>query len=178
MTSAVTKDVNVLQRCAVCKIDLKGRFAFIDEEFLALTGYSYEELLGKPASGILEPASRDLITRLISGRSHYEAVFDSAPLSLIRKNKQTLGVSAIMFLNFSGGNPVNFQLILSTQPIPQRVIAPAADDNLLTEFIKKLAALDTTNDWQGILNALLKLSSAGQAGWYGFDNGHLVPMAT
>ena len=178
MTSAVTKTVNVLQRCAVCKIDLKGRFAFIDEEFLVLTGYSYEELLGKPASGILEPASRDLINRLISGRSHYEAVFDSAPLTLITKNKQSLGVSAIMFLNFSGGNPVNFQLILSTQQIPQRAKAVSVDEDMLTEFIKKLAVIDTTNDWQGILGALLKLSSAGQAGWYGFDNGHLVPMAT
>ena len=178
MTSAVTKNVNVLQRCAVCKIDLKGRFAFIDEEFLALTGYSYEELLGKPASSILEPASRDLINRLISGRSHYEAVYDSAPLTLIKKNKQSLALSAIMFLNFSGGNPVNFQLILSSQANPQRVNTASVDDNLLTEFIRKLAVLDTTNDWQGILNALLKLSSAGQAGWYGFDSGHLVPMAT
>jgi len=178
MTSAATTDVNVSQRCAVCKIDLKGRFAFIDEEFLALTGYSYEELLGKPASGILEPASRDLINRLISGRSHYEAVYDSAPLTLISKNKQSLGVTAIMFLNFSGGNPVNFQLILSTHAISQRVKAASVDDNLLTEFIRKLAAIDTTNDWQGILNALLKLSSAGQAGWYGFDSRHLVPMAT
>ncbi len=178
MTSAVTKDVNVLQRCAVCKIDLKGRFAFIDEEFLTLTGYSYEDLLGKPIAGVLDPASRELITRLMSGRSHYEAVYDSAPLILINKNKQPVSVSAIMQLNFSGGNPVNFQLILSTQAIPTRVKTASVDDNFLAEFIKKLAIIDTTNDWQGILNALLKLSSAGQAAWYGFDNGHLVTMAT
>ena len=178
MTSAMTKDVNVLQRCAVCKIDLKGRFAFIDEEFLTLTGYSYEELLGKPVAGIFDPASRDLISRLISGRSHYEAVYDSAPLTLISKNKRSLSVSAIMFLNFSGGNPVNFQLILSTQAIPLRVESNSTEDVLLAEFIRKIARIDTTNDWQGILSALLKLSSAGQAAWYGFDNGHLVPMAT
>jgi len=173
----VSKEVNVLQRCAVCKIDLKARFAFIDEEFLALTGYSYEELLGKPVAGILEPSSRELITRLMTGRSHYEAVYDCAPLTLINKNKQPICVSATMFLNFSGGNPVNFQLILSTQTIPQRVKKESASDESLTEFIKKLNALDTTNDWQGILNALLKLSSAGQAAWYGFETGNLIPMA-
>ncbi len=177
MSDAVSKEVNVLKRCAVCKIDLKGRFAFIDEEFLALTGYSYEEILGKPVAGILEPASRELITRLMSGRSHYEAVYDSAPLTLINKNKQPVNVSATMFLNFSGGNPVNFQLILSPQAVSQKVGTPAANDDYLADFINRLMALDTANDWPGVLNALLKLSSAGQAAWYGFEKGNLIPMA-
>ena len=178
MSGAVFKETNVLQRCAVCKIDLKGRFSFIDEEFLALTGYSYEELLGKPVAGILEPASRELITRLMTGRSHYEAVYDSAPLTLINSKKQPIQVSATMFLNFSGGNPVNFQLILSTQAIPQRVKPASSGENLLAKFIEKISSIDTTNDWPGVLEALLKLSSTGQAAWYGFEKGNLIPMAT
>ncbi len=174
----MSKEVNVLQRCAVCKIDLKGRFAFIDEEFLALTGYAYEELLGKPLAGILEPASRELIFRLMNGRSHYEAVYDSAPLTFIGKNHQPINVTATMLLNFSGGNPVNFQLIVSALTISQRPNPQPVSDGLLEEFIQKLIAIDATNDWQGILNALLKLSAAGQAAWYGFEKGNLIPMAT
>lgn len=178
MSNTAAKDVNVLQRCAVCKIDLKGRFSFIDEEFLALTGYAYEELLGKPVAGILEPSSRELITRLMSGRSHYEAVYDSAPLILINKNKRQINVSATMFLNFSGGNPVNFQLILSTQPISQIVKSQTAGETALTEFVSQITKIDTINDWPAILKSLLKLGSAGQAAWYGFEKGNLIPMAT
>lgn len=178
MSGAVSKETKILQRCAVCKIDLKGRFAFIDEEFLALTGYAYEELLGKPVAGILEPASRELITSLMNGRSHYEAVYDSAPLTLLNRKNKPIHVAATMFLNFSGGNPVNFQLILSTQTIPKRVEQADSGDGQLTEFIEKISSIDTGNDWPGILNALLKLSSAGQAAWYGFEKGNLIPMAT
>lgn len=178
MSRTVTVDSKVLQRCAVCKIDLKAKFAFIDEEFLALTGYSYEELLGRPVAGVFDPASHELFLGLMSGRRHFEAVYDSASLTLINKNKQTINVSAVIFLNFIGGNPVNFQMILTTQELSDRVESETAEDILLVEFIKKLTAIDTTNDWQGILNALLRLSSAGQAGWYGFDKEHLVPMAS
>ncbi len=178
MPDTATKNANILQRCAVCKIDLKGRFAFIDEEFLALTGHSYEELLGKPATGVFDPASHELILGLMSRRSHFEAVYDSALLTLISKTKQAIGVSAVIFLNFIGGNPVNFQLILSSQKIFQRPEVGVSEDVRLVEFIERLSAIDTANDWQGILVALLKLSSAGQAGWYGFDKGHLVPMAS
>lgn len=178
MNGAVSKEVNVLQRCAVCKIDLKAKFAFIDEEFLSITGYSYEELLGKPVAGVFDPASHDLIVGLMSRRSHFEAVYDSASLTLISKTKQLIRVSVVIFLNFIGGNPVNFQIILSPQVIPNKIESITSDDALLKDFIEKIGAIDVANDWQGILNALLKLSSAGQAGLYGFDKGHLVPMAS
>ncbi len=174
----MSREANVLQRCAVCKIDLKAKFAFIDEEFLAITGFSCEELLGKPVAGVFDPASHDLIVGLMSRRSHFEAVYDSASLTLITKTKQSIGVSVVIFLNFIGGNPVNFQLILSPELLSNKIGSISSDDVLLREFIKKIAAFDAANDWQDILKALLKLSSAGQAGWYGFDKGHLVSMAS
>ncbi|MGH8015628.1 MAG: PAS domain-containing protein, partial [Candidatus Zixiibacteriota bacterium] len=124
MNNALSKEFIVLQRCAVCKIDLKGRFAFIDEEFLELTGYTYEELLGKPLSGVLDSAGQHLINQLLSERSHYETVYDSAPMTFIDKNRQPIRVTVIMFLNFIGGNPVNFQLIITSQAIPQRAGVP------------------------------------------------------
>jgi hypothetical protein len=178
MNKILSKDQSLLQRCAVCKIDLKGRFAFIDEEFLNLTGYSYEDLLGKPLSGVLDATGQELIHKLLSGRSHYETVYDSAPLTLIDKNQRTLRVSAIMFLNFIGGNPVNFQLIISSQRFASINKENAQHEATLEVFIKELSTIDATHDWPGILMALLKLSSAGQAAWYGFDKGSLIPMAT
>jgi len=177
MSNAASKELNALQRCAVCKIDLKGRFAFIDEEFLELTGYTYEELLGKPLAGIIDTDSQTLIVQLLNEKSHYETVFDSAPLTFVDKNQRAFDVTAIMFLNFIGGNPVNFQLIITTQPVPERIGAVSKKDKLLENFIVELSEIDTAHDWPGILQSLLKLSQAGQGAWYGFDKGSLVPMA-
>lgn len=178
MNSTVPKEQTVFQRCAVCKIDLKGRFGFVDEEFLELTGYAYEDLLGKPLASVLDKAGQEMITQLLSGRRHYETIYDSASLTLIDKNQRAIDVSAIMFLNFTGGNPVNFQLIISTQAIPQRQSVKPQSVESLENFINAISAIDTTHDWPAILKALLKLSSAGQAAWYGFEKGSLIPMAT
>lgn len=180
MSKTTSKDSSVLQRCAVCKIDLKGRFAFIDQEFLELSGYSYEELLGKPISGFLDPSSRELVSKLINERSHYEAVYDSAPLTLINKKQESINVSATMFLNFSGGNPVNFQLILSCHAIPQRVKTetPRPVNDKYSKFLEKIAAIESNEEWEKIVEAVLDFSSAGQAALYRYEKGSLVPMAT
>ena len=181
MSKTASKESSVLQRCAVCKIDLKGRFSFIDQEFMELTGYSDEELLGKSVSAFLEPASRELVNKLINERSHYETVYDSAPLTLLNKKQEAVNVSATMFLNFIGGNPVNFQLILSSHAVPERM--KAADprsivDDRYSKFVNELVSLESNKDWQKIVDLVLHFSSAGQAALYRYEKQALVPMAT
>jgi hypothetical protein len=182
MSRNTATDSPVIQRCAVCKIDLKGRFSFIDKEFLDLTGYSDEELLGKPVEPFFEVSSRDLISKLLNEGSHYETIYNSAPLTIINKNHETVKVSATMFLNFIGGNPANFQFILSSHVIPQRVKAVETTDPVIDQsypnFVSDLAEIKSDRDWQKIVDCILAFSSAGQAALYRFEKGSLVPLAT
>jgi len=91
MASAVSKNAVIIERCALCKIDLKGRFAYLDEEFMSLTGYSDEELLGKPISKILDADSGELIRSLVTDRNHYDTFLDINSLSGASRAEICLG---------------------------------------------------------------------------------------
>ena len=48
------------KRCAVCKIDLKGRFVYIDERTEHLLGLTKEDLFGKNIIEFLDEPSQKL----------------------------------------------------------------------------------------------------------------------
>ena len=63
-TQVSTRSVG-FRRCAVCKVDLKGRFVYIDEEIENLLGYTKEELFGKSLSDFLDETSIVLLEQLL-----------------------------------------------------------------------------------------------------------------
>ncbi|UCC43588.1 MAG: PAS domain-containing sensor histidine kinase [Candidatus Zixiibacteriota bacterium] len=102
-----------MTRCALCKIDLKGRFVYVDDLTAELLGYSKEQLFGKVLKEFLSDDDQQAINQIIDDRSHYESFFDAVRVELISHDGSLTPVSAIICLNFVAGNPVNFQIILN-----------------------------------------------------------------
>jgi PAS domain S-box-containing protein len=46
-TTSSIQDTAV-RRCAVCRVDLRGRFVYVDDKVQDLLGYSMEELFARP----------------------------------------------------------------------------------------------------------------------------------
>ena len=170
MASAISKNATIIERCALCKIDLKGRFAFLDEEFMSLTGYRDEELLGKPISKILDAESGELIRGLVTDRNHYDTFFDSVKLTLITKQNRKLSLCAVVSLNFIGGNPVNLQMILTKAGGSGRSEVYAAPDQSSLDFLSNLSEMDDFKNLNELLQAILGFAGAGQLGIYDYDN--------
>ncbi len=173
MASAISKNAVIIERCALCKIDLKGRFAYLDEEFMSLTGYSDEELLGKPISKILDRESGELIRSLVTDRNHYDTFFDSVELTLITKQNNMVSLSAVVSLNFIGGNPVNLQMILIKASRSNRTEAYSAPDESYRELLLSLSEIDDFRNLNKLIPAVLSFTGAGQLGIYEYDDGTL-----
>ncbi|MCH9024171.1 MAG: PAS domain S-box protein [candidate division Zixibacteria bacterium] len=169
MASAISKNAVIIERCALCKIDLKGRFAYLDEEFMSLTGYSDEELLGKSISKILDADSGELIRSLVTDRNHYDTFFDSVKLTLITKQNRKLSLCAVVSLNFIGGNPVNLQMILTKASSSGRSEVYAGPDQASLDFLLNLSEIDDFNNLNELLQSMLGFAGAGQLGIYDYD---------
>ena len=72
-------------RCAVCKIDLKGRFVYIDDETEKLLGLTKEELFGRQFTDFLDQHDIDTISAILTGSNRYETFFDAAQIGLREK---------------------------------------------------------------------------------------------
>lgn len=169
MASAVSKNAVIIERCALCKIDLKGRFTYLDDEFMLLTGYIDEELLGKPISKILDADSGELIRSLVTDRNHYDTSFDSVKLTLITKQNIKLSLCAVVSLNFIGGNPVNLQMILTKASGIGRSEVYATPDQTSLDFLSNLSEIDDFRNLNELLQSILGFAGAGQLGIYDYD---------
>ena len=170
MASAISKNAVIIERCALCKIDLKGRFSYLDEEFMSLTGYSDEELLGKSISKILDADSGELIRSLVTDRNHYDTFFDSVKLTVITKQNRKLSLCAVVSLNFIGGNPVNLQMILTKASGASRTEIYANPDQTSSDFLSNLSEMDDFKNLNELLQLILGFAGAGQLGIYDYDS--------
>lgn len=129
------------KRCAVCKIDLKGRFVYVDDATEGLTGYTKEELFGKSFLNLVTEAGHPLVTHVLYHRNHYETFFDSVRLDIIDRNKNPRSATVIFSLNFIAGNPVNFQVIIDVDTSEEVDAANSGVDSSLRDFIHELLVL-------------------------------------
>ena len=88
-----------LTRCAVCKIDLKGRFVYVDEKVEDLLGYTKEDLFGKSLLDFIDEPSQKLIEQLLSHRNHYETFYDSTTITLLDQQRTPVAARAVVSLN-------------------------------------------------------------------------------
>ncbi|MCK5125001.1 MAG: HAMP domain-containing histidine kinase [candidate division Zixibacteria bacterium] len=112
MSDTNKSEMRVKAPCAVCKIDLRGRFVYIDDEIEELLGESLEELFGKSINEYISSPSRQKLDEVISCHNRYESFYESLNLSIRLKDGQLHLYDTVITLNFIGGNPVNYQLIL------------------------------------------------------------------
>ncbi|MBD3331208.1 PAS domain-containing protein, partial [candidate division GN15 bacterium] len=177
MTTNTPHAVTGFTRCAVCKIDLKGRFVYIDERTEKLFGYATEDLLGRPLPDYITAESQALVARLLEQRNHYELFFDTASMTVVTSDGNRIPITVIASLNFIGGNPVNFQLIM--HPEDTEVSTPQASvaDSNYPRVISELLAIEDTNDWKQVLTTLVPFCSARQGAVYVIQQDRLEPRS-
>ncbi|MCK4632630.1 MAG: PAS domain-containing sensor histidine kinase [candidate division Zixibacteria bacterium] len=159
MTTQAVGSVAGFKRCSVSKIDLKGRFVFIDDRTEMLLGLAKEELFGKLIFDFLDEPSQELIKELLLERNHFETFFDSGEITIIGKDADPVEASVIVSLNFIAGNPVNFQLIINPDQQQCHSGSSGTDDVASRGFVQALSALEG-KDWKALLRALKTFAGA------------------
>ncbi len=156
------QQISGFTRCAVCKVDFRGRFVFVDEQAEEILGASKEELIGRPLVDFMDETSRSLVVSLFARRNHYESFFDAVSLTVSGRHGKTTTTTTIVSLNFIAGNPVNFQFIF-TPVAPAEHPVPTNRKMFAEELCVELLAEQYAIDWQKRLNLLLTYTGASQA---------------
>lgn len=112
MPGTISTEKPVSAACAVFKIDLKGRFVYIDDETEELFGLTREELFGKSIYDFISSDSHQVLDSILGQHKRYESFFESFPLTIREGNGSFRLLDAVITLNFISGNPVNYQFIL------------------------------------------------------------------
>lgn len=112
MPDTISIEKHAPTACAVFKIDLKGRFVYVDDETEELFGLSREELFGKSLYDFISPESHRLINDVFGRHARYELFYEAVPLVIRSHDGQFRRLEAVLTLNFISGNPVNHQFIL------------------------------------------------------------------
>ena len=177
MTDNTWKTSDAITRCAVCKIDLKGRFVYLDSVFERLIGQKRENLFGKSILNFLDLPSQDIIRELTAKRNHYESFFDAAKITLVSPSKRGIPVSAVISLNFIAGNPVNF-IIIMTPDTPVETGSESAQHAIAFQaFLETVLEADGISDWREFTRYLRLFAGAQQAGVYIVRNQSLEPLS-
>ena len=130
-----------IKKCAVCKIDLKGRFVYIDDEIEKILGQTKEELFGKSFLDFLEESDHEVLNELLVQRNHYETFFESTEIILLNRDRVRIPAGVVVSLNFIAGNPVNFQIVINTHREISVEANVSADSTGETDtFLKELLA--------------------------------------
>lgn len=125
-----------IKRCAVCKIDLKGRFVYIDDGIEKILGYTKEELFGKTFRNFLKDSDHDLIKQLLAHRNHFETYFETANIHLVNRHQQIIPATLVISLNFIAGNPVNYQIIINAGSLDKNTEMQTGSSNAYQAFFK------------------------------------------
>jgi len=104
--------------CAVFKIDLKGRFVYIDDDTEEFFGVDRDELFGRSIYEYLATDSHRVLDELLNRRKRYESIYEVVSLTVRAEQNAIRRFDTVVSLNFIAGNPVNYQMIL----IPERTV--------------------------------------------------------
>ncbi|MBU0983414.1 MAG: PAS domain-containing protein [candidate division Zixibacteria bacterium] len=179
MTETATTSSRRITRCAVCKIDLKGRFVFVDEEMEKLLGLNQFELFGKALVEFLGECDQEIIELITSKFNRYETFFESARISLRDCHDDPVSGLATFSLNFNAGNPVNYQVIftpdsaLAVQPPARVQVAVDAPPSMTSEAVPTAPEYDH-NLLDGIGVGVIQISPMGLVAGVNSDAQRLI----
>jgi len=176
--AAVEMNARAIARCGVCKVDLKGRFVFVDEQAQQLFGCPGEELFGKALIDFVDEASRAVVNEILSRRNHYEITFDHIGLTLVVPGAAAIRAGAIVTLNFNAGNPVNFQFIFLADNAVAVDLVRDPHAAAYRRLVAYLDGRDLTADWRGYLGELQSFSGAVQVCAYLVSPDRLEPRSS
>lgn len=150
-----THDVGApVTRCAVCRIDLKGRFVYVDDGIERLMGFGREELFGKTFLDFVEEADKPLMLSILRQHSRYETNFDSLRLRLRNRKGEVISAIAVIALNFIAGNPVNYQVIIDTERTKSEFTKSPDDSARLALYVQTLLTADQLKFTDACIDAL------------------------
>jgi len=164
-------------RCAVCKIDLKGRFVYLDEKVEVLLGYTKEELFGKSLLDFLDEPSQQMVNSLLAQRNHYETFYDTTSITVYNRSREALAMRAVVSLNFIAGNPVNYQLIIdcAEEQTPSRVTSGESDN--FEAVVKELVRISRPAGWKDYLQVICRFVGASRGCVYLIHEESLQPRS-
>jgi PAS domain S-box-containing protein len=118
MTATITDTPTNIKRCALCKIDRKGKFILADIEAERLFGYSEVELFGRLFTDFIDSNDHAAVEAMTRNHSGYETYYESARVTFLDKDEKRIEGTLIVSVNFGGGNPANYQVIINVEPRP------------------------------------------------------------
>jgi nitrogen-specific signal transduction histidine kinase len=170
MPNTISAEKGTITRCAVFKIDLKGRFVYIDDETEELLGYSRDELLGKSIYEVISNGSLQHLEQVLNHHSRYESFYRALPLTLRVADDKLCRFETVVTLNFIGGNPVNYQLIL----IPSRSEEVSSGSSVERQFLELINQGPEAIDFNIIAEIFGRVGGYAGVGCYLSDiNGRL-----
>jgi PAS domain S-box-containing protein len=178
MTVLVADKPNVIRRCPVCKIDRKGRFILANQQAQVLFGLSEVELFGRMFVDFLQAADRPTFLQLIRNRNPYETTFDTVCLHLVDPKGQTIPATLIVSVNFGGGNPANFQVIIRPDEVVVEDKVSATEESGWEELARLL--LDEDGDFapQPVVSLLHSLTGAAVVAIHDLSEPHCPIVAS
>jgi PAS domain-containing protein len=143
-------------RCAIFKIDLGGRFVYIDEKTEKLLKVPSESLFGQNIDNYLDKNSAETIRDILNYGRLYETFYEYADLKFIDSAQQIHPCDVIISLNFIGGNPANFQVVVAPENKIERGPAESTPEYEWEQPLYSwLAELHDSPDWEELLELLL-----------------------
>jgi PAS domain S-box-containing protein len=167
-----------IQRCAVCKIDLRGRFVYADTEFESLIGRTQDELFGRLLTEFAPEQDHDSVNRLLIQQSQYESIHESALIRLIDSSGTQRPVAMISSLNFVAGNAVNFLVVFHALEAARPLAAPSAKPISPDSILTSLAGRNNNIVWSDHVTLIRDLADADECLVYRSDGDSLVLAAT
>lgn len=170
-----------IKRCAVCKIDLKGRFVVVDERIEEILGQSMEQLFGKPLAKFLDPEGQRIVKDLLQKHSRYETSFDSCLVNLVGSGGALIRANLIFSLCFAAGNPVNYQVLIDAAPAsfgPERTEVCSTPDTSALNFLQALSELNSAANLADLIPALTQFVGEPRIALYRLDGEELVELAS
>lgn len=155
MATTATEAASRVQRCAVCKVDLRGRLVYIDEEAEMLLGGSQVDLFGQPFNDFLEKSDHDLFSQVTSSYNRYETFFSCCHLTLTNLSNQKIPATVAFSLNFNAGNPVNYQVVIIPDSTIQESVV-TREETTPSEILDSIAHLSRIESDPEIVAGLIR----------------------
>ncbi len=186
MTPKTARSGSVLQtqrRCAVFKVDRSGHFVYIDALSEQLFGLPLENLYARSIEEFLDEKSFLVLQKIFSRSRSFEVVYEPVDLVFINSDNRPLRHKAVVSLNFSAGNPANYQVIV----IPEEEVESqrvevyndgSGDTRVTNHLIEFISNTDPDVRWNELVDILLELPAVRQAGLYLYDNDRLTLLAS
>ena len=167
-----------VEDCPVLKIDLGGRFVYVDEAVEALLGQRRENLFGRNIKEFLDERSYGIIKSILDKGIYYETSYSAARVTFIDSKGGSYQSSVIIWLNFIAGNPANYQILIDPTYSNLQTVSESRPDEIPTESLFGFVGQQKGGvDWQGLAELLVKPQSVMRAAVYIYHENQLFLMS-